>query len=156
EKNGDRPPLKAILVPATGVPTEGALADLLEDEARLRDSTIVLPPDAGGLDQRGMLQAPEAKKDPTHVRDVADIPPAPKETEVPRLRVLLTWKAGEERWSARRLGWDDDNNLDRAVAEARNYRDAAARVLRQFQRMAQKALLVVTRDEEDDGPIKVL
>jgi CRISPR-associated endonuclease/helicase Cas3 len=152
----DNGQLKAILVPATGTPIAGALTDLLE--ARLTEATIVLPPNAGGLDERGMLEAPDGKKQPTRVRDVADIPFSvpPKETEAPRARVLLTWKADEERWSARRLGCDDDSNLDVAVAEARNYREAAARVLRQFQRMAQKALLVVTRDEEDNEPIKVL
>jgi CRISPR-associated endonuclease/helicase Cas3 len=166
DKNGDQSPLKAILVPANGDPVGGALVDLVEYEAqRLSEGTIVLPPDAGGLDERGMLEATEGKKERTHVLDVADIPlsPTPKEPEVegvnpivPRVRVLLTWNAGEARWSARRLGWDDDGKLDGAVAEARNHRDAAARVLKQFQRMVQKALLVLARDEEDNEPIKVL
>jgi CRISPR-associated endonuclease/helicase Cas3 len=166
DKNGDQSPLKAILVPANGDPVGGTLVDLVENEAqRLSEGTMVLPPDAGGLDEQGMLEAPEAKKEATCVLDVADtpFPPTLKESEiegtnpvVPRVRVLLMWNAREARWSARRLGWDDDGNLDGAVAEARNHRDAAARVLKQFQRMVQKALLVLARDEEDNEPIKVL
>jgi CRISPR-associated endonuclease/helicase Cas3 len=165
DKNGDQLPLQAILLPANGDPVGGTLIDLAEDEAqRLSEGTIVLPPDASGLDERGMLEAPEGKKEPTHVLDVADIPFPPKLKEsdvvgtdlVPRVRVLLKWNAGEARWSARRLGLGDDGNLDGAVAGARNYRDAAGRVLKQFQSMAQKALLVLARDEEDNEPIKAL
>jgi CRISPR-associated endonuclease/helicase Cas3 len=156
DKNDDQSSLRAILLPANGDPVGGTLVDLVEDEVqRLSEGTIVLPPEAGGLDQRGMLEAW-----PKHVRDVADIPysPTSKETEAvgQRVRVLLRWNASEARWSASRLGWDDDGNLDGAVAGARNHRDAAGRVLKQFQSMAQKALLVLARDEEDNEPIKVL
>ena len=146
DKNGGQSLFKAILVPANDSPVEGMLVDLLDDETRLSEATIVLPPEAGGLDERGMLEG----KEPRHVPDVADIPSSrPPQRRLKailsfrRVRVLLTWRAGDERWSARRLGWDDDGNLDRAVAEARNHRDAAARVLGQFQRIVQKALVVL-------------
>jgi CRISPR-associated endonuclease/helicase Cas3 len=99
--------IPAILVPTSGDPIQGTLADLLENEAQLPEATIVLSPAVGGLDERGMLDASEQSR--ASIRyDVADDALAADgaetekdaDTGLRRARVLLLWNAENERWSA--------------------------------------------------------
>lgn len=157
--------IPAILVPASGDPLAGALADLIErHEMRLAEATIVLPPRAGGLDEQGMLDAAEPYRDrATMPYDVADDALAADgaetekdaDTGLRRARVLLLWNAENERWSARRLGSGNLVDLDSAIGDARRRRDIIDAILKCLRGMALKAWLVLARD--DDGePRKVL
>ena len=145
-------PIQAILLPVNGDPIVGALSDLLEREAALPCATIVLPPSAGGLDERGML-ASDARYEPDHTPpyDVADDLAASGRDERRRLRVLLTRESDAEGWSARGIGQEIavPNELVEGLAAAQRVK-AAARAIRTHFALAEKALLVLDRDEEGE------
>jgi CRISPR-associated endonuclease/helicase Cas3 len=154
---GEEPnePVYAILLPVNGDPVAGKLADLLEREAALPNATLVLPPQAGGLDKRGML-AGEERFQSEHTRyDVAD---ADAKDERRRLRLLLQRKE-DEGWSARVLGQvigiPDDllDDLAEQLAGARTEREAARHIREHIGKrygLAEKAMLVI---EQDDGGV---
>ncbi|WP_409727310.1 type I-U CRISPR-associated helicase/endonuclease Cas3 [Pseudorhodoplanes sp.] len=140
-------PFQAILLPVNGDPIVGALSDLLEREAALPYATIVLPPSAGGLDERGMLTS-EARYDParTPPYDVADDLAASGRDERRRLRVLLTREPEAEGWSARVIRQAiaiPDELVAQSVKQA-------ARAIRTYFALAERALLVFDRDEEGE------
>jgi len=152
-------PIFTILLPVNGDPIVGALSDLLECEAVLPNATLVLPPQAGGLDERGML-AGDARYDSgrTQPYDVADDLAATDTDERWRLRILFQRKEGED-WSARVLGqvvgFPDD--LAEELAEARTDKVPNGLLRDHFadtRALAERALLVI--EEDDEGPSKAL
>jgi CRISPR-associated endonuclease/helicase Cas3 len=141
-------PIQAILLPVNSDPIVGALSDLLEREAALPYATILLPPSAGGLDARGMLDA-AATPEASRRYDVADDLAASGRDEKRRLRVLLTHEAEAEGWSARGIGQAihlPSELVERLTAAASV--KAAAREIRAHFALAERALLVLHRDEE--------
>jgi CRISPR-associated endonuclease/helicase Cas3 len=151
-------PIQAILLPVNSDPIVGALSDLLEREAALPNATIVLPPSAGGLDERGML-ANDEQFNPERTRyDVADELSAASKEERRRLRILLERKEGQG-WSARVLGQSIEipDDLAEQLAEARIDK-VPNRVLGNHfagtHALAERALLVIAKD--DEGPSKAL
>jgi CRISPR-associated endonuclease/helicase Cas3 len=145
-------PISAILLPVNGDPVIGALGDLIEREADLANATLVLPPQAGRLDARGMLTN-DARYDPerTPPYDVADDLAASGRDERRRLRVLLARESEAEGWSARGIGQGIDlpNELVERLAAAQSVK-AAARTFRSHFALAEKALLVLDHDEEGE------
>src|SRR5690606_31034417 len=105
-----------VLIPTKGDPEAVALNDLLkkDSEDRLRDATIVLPRDTGGLDSQGMLDGSEKSS----VIDVADRSAQPQDvregsqtsSDPERLRIVVGRDPETEEWSARRI--DTDNALE--------------------------------------------
>ncbi len=145
-------PISAILLPVNGDPIIGALDDLIERESDLANATLVLPPQAGGLDARGMLTS-EARYEPegTPPYDVADDLAASGRDERRRLRVLLTREPEAGGWSARGIGQEIavPNELAERLAAAQAIK-AAARAIRGHLALAERALLVLDRDEEGE------
>lgn len=140
--------IRAVLLPVTGSPELARLDKLPEVGDRLREATLVLPPELGGLDGRGMLDGGITEP----VRDVAD-----REDESPeRLRILLERDA-EGGWRARALGLGDASNLAGAAAETGGLAAAIGAVRKHLRdrRMAEKARLVLAFDE-DGEPTKAL
>jgi CRISPR-associated endonuclease/helicase Cas3 len=149
--------VQAILLPVRGDPIFSALADVLKrGDMLLSNATIVLPPSAGGLDARGML-AGKARYEPTRATpyDVADDLSTDVRDERHRLRVVLTRMDGQG-WSARPIGGmiDVPKALTEQLAQRGNI-TSAARKVRDHLGLAEKALLVLDRDE-DGEPIKAL
>jgi CRISPR-associated endonuclease/helicase Cas3 len=136
-----------------GAPEIIRLDELLRKEGldRLRETTVVLPPDAGGLSVLGML-AEDAK---TPAADVADIPRG-KRLDVgvgqpERLRVLLRLDEPEEVWRAKLIGPEAETWLD--LDGAATFRKAIGAVRRHpllpdMRAMAEKARVVLKRDDE--------
>jgi CRISPR-associated endonuclease/helicase Cas3 len=145
-------PIAAILLPVNGDPVVGPLSYLLERDAALPNATLVLPPQAGGLDERGMLTS-DARYEPrrTPPYDVADDLNADAKDERRRLRIMLERKAGEG-WSARILGQaiGIPDKLAEKLAGAGSDR-AAARAIHDHFALAEKAMLVLDRDEEGES-----
>lgn len=148
---------RVILQPAHGDPSVEDLSELLtkENEERLREATVVLPTDAGGLDERGMLDGTKT----AHVSDVADWSqhePGPGGKEAAsgapgRMRVLLAWDDETRSGMAEMLG-----TRDTWPVEAPSLR-AALNAVRSSQRLAdmrEKARIVLARDKEG-GETKV-
>ncbi|HZP74712.1 MAG TPA: type I-U CRISPR-associated helicase/endonuclease Cas3 [Pseudolabrys sp.] len=154
---GPDEPISAILLPVNDDPVIGPLSDLLALDAVLANATLVLPPRAGGLDARGMLTG-DARDDPerTPPYDVADDVDANCGDEKRRLRVLLTREPEAEGWSARGIGQEVavPNELVERLAGAQGVK-AAARAIRAHFALAERALLVLDRDEEGE-PVRVL
>lgn len=141
---------KVVLLPARGGPAAVLAADLVkkENEFRLREATIVLPPDAGGLDRQGMLDGDGKER----VRDVADMSAPPRKERddgtaemLDRARMLLTRDAESGEWSAWLLG----EHIRLASGEA-TFREAIreARSHPYLENMAETARIVLRRDEE--------
>ncbi|MBX6425785.1 MAG: type I-U CRISPR-associated helicase/endonuclease Cas3 [Variibacter sp.] len=137
-------PIRAVLLPVSGDPVIDTLDDLLDKQApRLPNATIVLPPAAGGLDERGMLDA-AAAPEASRRYDVAD---EPVEGAVQRARAWLAWREDEGRWAARWLGRDDDGNLDAAVATAENFTAAVKAVRERAAPLVEKEVLELENEE---------
>ena len=146
---GDR---KVVLIPAGGDPAPAVLADLLkgDNRRRLAEATIVLPPDAGGLDGQGMLDGSASDR----VTDVADSPETLRsakgeDTRLPaRLRVRLEQNTDTGLWSAELLGVGTGGGL--AAIEAASLRKAIAEIRKddRLQGMAEKARIVLAADDE--------
>ena len=151
-------PISAILLPVNGDPMIGALGDLIERQADLANATLVLPPQAGGLDARGML-ANDERFNPERTRyDVADELSAGSKEERRRLRILLERKEGQG-WSARVLGQSVEipDDLAEQLAEARIDKVPNRLLGNHFagtHALAERALLVIA--EDDEGPSKAL
>ncbi|HXF87815.1 MAG TPA: type I-U CRISPR-associated helicase/endonuclease Cas3 [Xanthobacteraceae bacterium] len=150
-------PIQAILLSVNGDPVVGALSDLLERETELSNATIVLPPSAGGLDERGML-ADDERFAPERSYDVADDLGASSKEQRRRLRILLERKEGDG-WSARVLGQAIDIPVDLAEQLAGERIDKVpSRLIRDHFAgtctLAERALLVI--EEDDEGPSKAL
>jgi CRISPR-associated endonuclease/helicase Cas3 len=138
-------------------PVAGLLADLLEDEVGLREGTIVLPPEAGGLDTRGMLDGSHSER----VLDVADGPSStlgssrPAAPTLGRARILLDREGESGLWSYRRLAGEvDDAWIDLEQSVLRR----AVVLIREtdsFEAMAEKKLLILARDA-DGQPSRAL
>jgi CRISPR-associated endonuclease/helicase Cas3 len=145
-------PISAILLPVNGDPVVGALDDLIEREANLANATLVLPPQAGGLDARGVLTS-DARYDPERKPpyDVADDMAASGRDERRRLRVRLARAPDAEGWTARSIGQmiDIPNDLAERLAAATNVKTAAREIRAHFA-LAERALLVLHRDEDDE------
>ncbi len=141
-------PIQAILLPVNGDPIFGALSDLLEREAALPYATILLPPSAGGLDARGMLDA-AAAPEASRRYEVADDLAASGRDERRRLRVLLAREPEAGGWSARGIGQEIavPNELAERLAAAQGVKAAARAICGHFA-LAERALLVLDRDEE--------
>ncbi|WP_040620086.1 type I-G CRISPR-associated helicase/endonuclease Cas3g [Rhodovulum sp. PH10] len=150
EADGARP-LPAVLIPANGDPVHGSLADLLDDEPGLAEATLVLPPEAGGLDVRGMLDG-AAKATPATDYDVADLEDASGASEPAigrrRARLLASFDAEEERWSVRRLGAEEGLVVEEI--DASSWRAAVASACGLFPDMAEKDASVLARDDEGE------
>jgi CRISPR-associated endonuclease/helicase Cas3 len=139
----------AVLVPPRGEPSVERLGELVrkENEDRLREATVVLPPDVGGLDDSGMLDGSKDK----FVRDVADAPVLRKggrdEPAAPdRMRVLMTLDPETETWVARLLGTDE--TFDCPVEGSRK----AAREVRKWALLdAMCATARIVLETDDDG-----
>jgi CRISPR-associated endonuclease/helicase Cas3 len=147
-------PIRAVLLPISGDPVIDTLDDLLDKQApRLPNATIVLPPAAGGLDERGML-AGDAPYDSqrTQPYDVADDLTPTGRDERRRLRVLLTREPEAEGWSARSIGPSIalPNQLPERLAAVSSVK-AAARIVRAQFALAEKALLELDRDEQGEA-----
>lgn len=139
-------PLKAVCLPASGDPFADDLASLLrDDDVRWPNATVVLHPQAGGLDPRGMLDG-SAPPDPAQTYDVADLAVTGARE---RSRIRLTWNDDDGRWSVRRLGRGPDIDLDAAVADARSFGAAVARIRDAVYPLALKDQLAWTNDEGD-------
>lgn len=107
--------LRVVCVPVSGEPFADDLSSLLENnDVRWSNATIVLPPQAGGLDRRGMLDG-SALPDPLRSYDVADVV---VEGVRERSRIRLTWNDNEGRRSARWLGRGEDADLAALAADA--------------------------------------
>jgi CRISPR-associated endonuclease/helicase Cas3 len=143
-------PIQAILLPVNGDPIVGALSDLLESEAALPYATILLPPSAGGLDARGMLDA-AAAPEASRRYDVADDLAASGRDERRRLRVLLAREPEAGGWSARGIGQEIavPNELAERLAAAQGVKAAPRAICAHFA-LAERALLVLDRDEESE------
>ena len=130
--------IDVVLLPPRGDPRRISLPDLIKDQNALREATVVLPCGAGGLDGRGMLDGSE--KAP--VEDVGDTQD--------RSRVLLKRDADSGTWSARLFNHADPL-LD--IEETDNLRKAikAAKEDEKLDRMVEKAMLVLERDDEGDA-----
>lgn len=148
-------PIKAVLLPATGDPVAGELSQLLErEDALLPNATLVLPPEAGGLDSRGMLAgaAPFARSLRYDVADISESEGSGRPAD--RGRVLLRWHAEDKRWAARWIDREGGDDLDAIVGEQPSLREAVSSVL-EVASFVQKDLLVL--DQEEDGePTTVL
>ncbi|MEZ5786880.1 MAG: type I-U CRISPR-associated helicase/endonuclease Cas3 [Xanthobacteraceae bacterium] len=151
--------LSAILIPPSGDPIQGTLADLLENEARLSEATIVLPPAAGGLDVRGMLDAGAGSRPFMDVADTSDAAETQRSSSdgadaaAERMRVLLTWNTEAERWSARQLGTGEEITLDEPEP-ALTVPGAAAQTLNRVspsRRLVQKDLVILANDDEGEA-----
>jgi len=160
KESESKEPVQAILLPVSGDPMFGGLAEILNRAELLANATVVLPPSAGGLDARGML-AGQARYEPmrTPPYDTADDLNVNAEEENRRLRILLTRTEGEG-WNARVLGnaIDIPAKLRDQLADNVNIAIAARKIRDHFglaENLAEKALLVLERDEEGD-PLKVL
>jgi CRISPR-associated endonuclease/helicase Cas3 len=149
-------PVQAILLPANGDPVVGALSDVLEREAILPNATIVLPPSAGGLDARGMLAGDERFAPERTRYDVADDLTTTTRDERRRLRVLLTREPEAGGWSARGIGQaiEVPNVSVERLTAAPNVKAAARTICTHFA-LAEKALLVLDRDEQGE-PVRAL
>jgi CRISPR-associated endonuclease/helicase Cas3 len=117
-----------IFIPSRGDAEIETLGRLLakESEDRLRDATIVLPPDIGGLDDHGMLDGSKTEA----VRDVADVLPSAGKDDAaasipPRMRVLLEWNGETEAWTAHALAVQAQPELAAALRDAQRFRTAA-------------------------------
>jgi CRISPR-associated endonuclease/helicase Cas3 len=147
---GTGEPLKAVLLSSSGDPIGDTLSAVLENERRLANATIVLPPEAGGLDGLGILDGAAAMK-PSLRYDVADLAAEGADGLLDaigeRSRVLVEWMEDEGRWSARRLGSQDDGKLDAAVAVAANFGEAVSAASAQLHPQLQKELIVLSSDE---------
>lgn len=142
----------AILLPAKGDPVVGALGDLVEREAILANATLVLPPRAGGLDPRGMLTSDahyDAERAPPY--DVADELAASGRDERRRLRVLLTREPDAQGWTARCIGQAIaiPDELVEHLTTARSVK-AAARTISTHFALAERAILVLSHDEQGE------
>jgi CRISPR-associated endonuclease/helicase Cas3 len=127
KRTADRP-VRAVLIPANGDSIAASLAELLKDDARLREATMVLPPQVGGLDERGMLDGSNAA--PVH--DVADKCVASKLTDesklirghgFDRMRVLLTVRNETGQWTATPIATADQWDLAAAVQDNAKVRE---------------------------------
>ncbi len=140
----------AILLPIYGDPVAGNLSDLLNNERLLLEATIVLPPEAGGLDRRGMLDGSRAEI----VHDVADMPspsaPQPKTRDRNRRRVLLVRDSGTEQWSTQVLGSTRESDEDGDQYDGASLPQAVAAVRRRFPGMIDKGVLIIRRDEDGE------
>lgn len=152
-------PLKAILLPVRGEPIADDLSALLEDEGRLPNATIVLPPAAGGLGEHGMLDSAAETKASLRY-DVADVAAGEGEQQddvgetIERSRALLQWIEEEGRWSARWLGRSDRDELDLTVAATPNLKTAVSAVLNSAAQLVQKDLLVF--EDEQGEPARAI
>jgi CRISPR-associated endonuclease/helicase Cas3 len=153
---------KVVLVPPRSTPEAVLLDDLLKKDGaeRLREATVVLPPEAGGLSLQGMLDG--SVKEPA--LDVADWPRRREQGKAngdrphtpERLRVIVA-RAGEDQdWTAHRL--DNGTALD-LLAE----RDPKARpnrvvrtVLRILGNLAVVGQVPIAPDDESGHPERVL
>lgn len=148
--------VKAVLIPVTGAPEYGSLNDILDKSENSPESTIVLSPDAGGLNKNGMLDGKEKEK----VSDKADffssdISESSQRFERERLRVLVEWSSDTEEWEAKSLSSDVDlSDISEAVADSENLGEVE-NMIRDKIPMAQKSSLVLGEDEEGN-PTKAL
>ncbi len=146
-KRAERTPV--VLLPVDGSARLVSVEDLLVNDLP-HDATIILPPDAGGLNGHGMLDG----SSPAPVSDVADTAQSDQGRGLPeRLRVLLQQDSESETWTARPIGvvageW----RLPKVILESGGFHEAR-RALRKFlqaSRMAEKASFELERDDEGE------
>lgn len=144
---------RGILIPASGNPAFVRLSEMRNNDERLREATIMLPPEVGGLDARGILNA----KQTTTVIDVADGSYRASDSKEPeRLRVFVNQDPETEELSARPVELADSWNLGAAASNSRNLRDAMKAVRGQLESfLAEKSRLVLGKSDEGE-PTKVL
>ncbi len=143
----------AVLLPAIGDPRMIALADIDQGDAVLRDGTIVLRSDAGGLDEHGMLDGGRSSSVP----DVADEPDTGKDAVRRRLRILLEQNEDTGDWIARPLAPPDMWDFAGTVLQAGDLRAAVGDLREKLRQvgMVEKARLVLAKGEEGE-PAKIL
>jgi CRISPR-associated endonuclease/helicase Cas3 len=152
---GDRP---VVVVAPRGATEIVRLDDLVKKdrEEDLREATVVLPPEAGGLDGQGMLDG--SSKDV--VEDVADAP-GRRETAghsgTPERRRVLVWRNPETAgWAGRSLGTGETLDLRLEAAAPTKPNAVVSAVLRALPRLAEKERIVLDTDEDTGRPARML
>lgn len=156
KKQAGDDPLKAVLLPVRGDPISGSLSALLEDDDRLANATIVLPPEAGGLDERGMLDGAADTEVSIHY-DVADVFTANTTevlaTTIERSRALLQRIEEDGRWSGQWLGQRNEGT-ELLLSDATSFKRAVSAATRRAEDLVQKELLIF--EDEEGEPVKAI
>jgi CRISPR-associated endonuclease/helicase Cas3 len=134
---------KGVILPAKGPPRVGALADLIvdEDEITLRDATVVLDCDTGGLRHDGLLD----EKADERVEDVAAKATSDNK---PLLRVLIRFQDGD--WSPLVLGRDAADDIEVVQDGMAPTASRLVRAIREKKKLVERSRFVLDANQSDD------